>query len=189
MGHLWGSRRSSGFNSWGDSRSTSHRSGQRGSLGRGFTMIELLIVIAIIAVGVALASVALPDGNASRLEEEGERLSALLEMARAESRVTGVAAYWVPRAEGEVLTDLQGAPVHFRFIGVSAALLPASRWLDARVNAQVVGARSVVLGPSAILPQQRIVLMLADQRLELVTDGLGPFAVDTAPGSAAATRP
>ncbi len=140
-------------------------------------MIELLIVLAIVAVGVGLVSLALPDGTASRLEEEGERLSALLEMARAESRVTGVPTYWVPRAEGEALNDVQGAPVHFRFVGVSKALLPASRWLDARVNAQVVGARTVVLGPSAILPPQRIVLMLGDQRLELASDGLGPFAV------------
>ena len=149
-------------------------------------MIELLIVIAIVAVGVALASLALPDGNASRLEEEAERLSALLEMARAESRVTGIATYWVPRGESEVLTDLKGAPVHFRFIGVSEALLPQTRWLDARMAAQVVGARSIVLGPSAILPPQRIVLMLADQRLELATDGLGPFAVDNAAAAAAA---
>ena len=149
-------------------------------------MIELLIVIAIIAVGVALVSVALPDSNASRLDEEGERLSALLEMARAESRVTGMPVHWVPRAEGEGLTDLQGAPVHFRFVGLSAALTPHSRWLDARVTAQVVGGRSVVLGPSAILPPQRIVLVLGERRLELASDGLGPFAVAPEPAPVAA---
>jgi general secretion pathway protein H len=39
-----------------------------------------------------------------------------------------------------------------------------------------------VLGPSAILPPQRIVLTLGDQRLELASDGLGPFEVSqTAP--------
>ena len=35
----------------------------------------------------------------------------------------------------------------------------------------------VVLGPEAILPPQRIVLRLENQRLELASDGLGPFAV------------
>ena len=43
----------------------------------------------------------------------------------------------------------------------------------------MVGANSLVLGPEAILPPQRIVLQLADKRLELASDGLGPFIVAT----------
>ena len=147
-------------------------------------MVELLIVIAIIAVGVALVSVALPDGEAARLEEEGERLSALLEMARAESRVTGLPVQWVPRERTEGLADAQGLPVHFRFVGLSAGLMPQSRWLDPGVSAEVVGGRAVVLGPSAILPAQRILLALGDRRLELATDGLGPFAAVSAASAA-----
>jgi hypothetical protein len=34
----------------------------------------------------------------------------------------------------------------------------------------------VLLGPEAILPPQRIVLSLGDKRVELASDGLGPFA-------------
>ncbi len=149
-------------------------------------MVELLIVIAIIAVSVALVSIALPDSDAARLDEEGVRLTTLLEMARAEARVSGSAVRWAPRGDGESFTDLSGAPVHFRFVGLPATLSLPSRWLDARVRAQVVGGRSVVLGPAAILPAQRIVLSLAEQRLELVSDGLGPFAV--APAAVAAAR-
>lgn len=154
---------------------------------RGFTLIELLIVLAIIAVGAALVSVALPDGDAARLEEEGARLSALLEMARAEARVSGAAVSWSPRAPSEALTDLKGAPVHFRFVGLPAALALPSRWLDPRVDAQIVGASALTLGPSAILPPQRVVLSLASQRLELVSDGLSPFSVATAPAPSDAT--
>ena len=143
----------------------------------GFTLVELLIVIAIIALAVTLVSVALPDGDSARLEEEGARLTALLEMARAEARVSGAPVLWVPRTEADALTDLRGAPVHFRFVGLPTALALPSRWLDARVSAQIVGSPNVVLGPAAILPAQRIVLMLAGQRLELVSDGLGPFMV------------
>ena len=146
-------------------------------LGAGFTLVELLIVIAIIAVAVAVVSVALPNGDAARLDEEGARLTALLEMARAESRVSGAPVLWVPRSEADALTDLSGARVNFRFVGLPVALALPSRWLDARVSAQVVGSRSVVLGPAAILPPQRIVLTLAEQRLELLSDGLGPFTV------------
>lgn len=166
----------------------SRRAWPRRGATRGFTLVELLIVIAIIAVGVALVSVALPDGDAARLDEEGARLTALLELARVEARVSGAPVYWVPSAEGAALTDLGGAPVHFRFVGLPVALALPSRWLDARVSAQVVGARSVVLGPAAILPAQRIVLRLAERRLELLSDGLGPFAVAEVATTAAAAR-
>ena len=65
----------------------------------------------------------------------------------------------------------------FRFVGLPALRKMPTRWLDPRVSAQVVGGTTLVLGPDAILPAQRIVLRLDDRRLELATDGLGPFAV------------
>jgi general secretion pathway protein H len=139
----------------------------------GFTLIELLIVIAIVAVSAGLMTLALRDSTASRLEEEGVRLSALLEMARAEARAAGVPVRWVPAADGSE----QG----FRFVGLaarpgSAGELP-SHWLDRATRAQVEGGVFLVLGPEAILPPQRVLLRLGDQKLALASDGLGPFAL------------
>jgi general secretion pathway protein H len=151
----------------------------------GFTLIELLIVIAIVAVSAGLMTMALRDGNEARLEEEAARLTALLEMARAESRVSGAAVRWVPRgAAADVDPQVQ-----FRFIGLSERQAMPTRWLDAATRAQVVGGAFLVLGPEAILPAQRVVLNLADRRLELASDGIGPFAVvtpSTAPAVVAA---
>jgi general secretion pathway protein H len=147
----------------------------------GFTLLELLVVLAVIAVGVALVTLALPDGDSARLEEEGARLTALLETARAEARVSGMPVLWIPRPPGEGLVDIHGEPVHFRFVGLPAAMALPSRWMDARVSAQVAGSGQIVLGPGAILPAQRIVLTLAERRLELRSDGLGPFTVAEAP--------
>jgi general secretion pathway protein H len=146
---------------------------------RGFTLIEVLLVLAIIAVSVGLVSVALRDSTAARLEEEGARLAALLEMARAEARVAGAAVYWVPGH-----TD-DGRD--WRFVGLGAAQALPVRWLDPATQAQVVGTTAVMLGPDAILPAQRIVLRLGEQKLELSSDGLAPFAVADA-ASAAAPR-
>jgi len=142
-------------------------------LRRGLTLIELVIVVAIVAAATAVVMVALRDGDEARLEEEAARLTALLEMARAESRVSGAGVVWVPqRDEGAG----PGQP-HFRFVGLSDKQPMPTRWLDAATRADVVGATTVVLGPEAILPPQRIVLRLAAARVELSSDGLGPFAV------------
>lgn len=137
---------------------------------RGFTLIELLVVLVIVAIGSALVSVALPDRNQDRLNEDAERLVALLESARAEARASGIAVRWEPAA-AETSDAAQ-----FRFIGLPSQLGLPTRWLDAGVTAEVVGARAVTLGPEPVLPAQRIVLQLADRRVVLASDGLGPFA-------------
>src|SRR5512138_3517658 len=63
---------------------------------RGFTLIELMVVIALVAIAAGVASLALRDPAASRLDTEAQRLSALLESARAESRISGVPVIWTP---------------------------------------------------------------------------------------------
>ncbi len=151
----------------------------------GFTLIELLIVVAIVIVAASVVTLAMRDGNEARLEEEGARLTALLEMARAEARVAGTPVRWVPTAAGSSGVDPN---VQFRFVGVTMQNLP-TRWLDPGTTAQIVGSTMLVLGPDAILPPQRVVLSLADKRLELASDGLGPFAVAVPGGAGAPVSP
>jgi general secretion pathway protein H len=145
---------------------------RRGSA-RGFTLIELMIVVALIAVAAGVVSLALRDPAGVRLETEAQRLGALLESARAESRGSGLAVHWVPARVDD--------QAHFRFLWVSATksepMDRPTRWLDPQVRAEVVDAPSVRLGPEPLIGAQRIVLRLADQRLQLATDGLGPFAI------------
>jgi general secretion pathway protein H len=141
---------------------------------RGFTMIELLVVVALIAIASGLVTFALRDPAASQLEQEAARLTALLEAARAEARASGLQVWWEPGAAGNPQRD-------FRFLGLPASSQLPSRWLTPGVAADVVGARAVMLGPEPIIGAQRILLRLDDRRLTLATDGLGPFsvAVDT----------
>ncbi|MCI1190437.1 prepilin-type N-terminal cleavage/methylation domain-containing protein [Calidifontimicrobium sp. SYSU G02091] len=136
---------------------------------RGFTLIELMVVVALVAISAGAIAIALRDSAADRLEREGARLAALLESARAEARATGVPV----RFELAAADDPAGA--HFRFVGLPRATPLPSRWLDADVGAQIVGARALVLGPEPLLPPQAIVLRLGEQRLTLATDGLAPF--------------
>jgi general secretion pathway protein H len=136
----------------------------------GFTLIELMVVVALIAIASAVASLALRDPASTRLEHEGARLVALLESARTEARASGLTASWEPRPEQE---GAEG----FRFVGLPPSSQLPTQWLVPGVTAEVPGARAVLLGPEPLIGAQRIVLHLDDQRLTVATDGLGPFIV------------
>jgi len=150
------------------SRQAPHARPARGAR-RGFTLIELMVVLAIIAIGVALVSLAIRDPAATRLDNDAARLAALLEMARTEARAGGLDALWAPA------TTPRDEPFHF--VGLPPGLKMPTRWLDERVSAQIIGGTVVTLGPEAILPAQRIVLRLDDRRVEIASDGLSAFAV------------
>ena len=141
----------------------------------GFTLIELMAVIAIIAIASAVTALALRDPAATRLEHEGARLVALLEAARTEARGAGLSASWQP------LVAENGAS-SFRFVGLPPSDESPTQWLTSGVTADIPGARAVLLGPEPLIGAQRIVLRLDQQTLTLSTDGLGPFVVD--PGTA-----
>lgn len=142
---------------------------------RGFTLLELMLVITLLAVVVGIATLALRDGNANRLEEEAARLSALFEGARARSRAMGLEVRWLPRRE-EGGTVLPG----FLFQGLPAAATMPTAWLDERTAAQVIGAPFIRLGPEPVIGAQRVVLRIEDRQLVLATDGMGPFVITPA---------
>ncbi len=145
---------------------------------RGFTLIELMVVVALIAIASAVVSLALRDPAATRLDHEAARLVALLEAARTEARASGLPASWEPR-------PAQVGAEGFRFVGLPSSSELPGHWLNAGVSAEVVGARALVLGPEPLIGAQRIVLRLDDQRMTLATDGLGPFVVADEPATVA----
>jgi len=131
-------------------------------------------VLVLVAVASALVSLSFRDGDERRLEEEGARLAALLEIARAESRASGRTVRWVPAGEEDV-PDAEGRPPSYRFVGLGSRQSLPERWLDAGVRARVDGSRVILLGPDAILPPQRVLLSLGSRQLMVATDGLAPF--------------
>ena len=146
----------------------------------GFTLIELMIVVALIAVASAVATLSLRDPAASQLDREAVRLSALLESARAQARMMGLSVRWEPR-RGDTPGLVETAGTDFRFVGLPAALDFPQHWLGpGAVQVQIVGSRFALLGPEPVIGPQRILLRLENQRLDLVTDGLGPFVVEPA---------
>ena len=159
-------------------------------LARGFTLLELLVVLSIVALATAGATLALRDSGATQLEREALRLSAMLEAARAQSRTSGIPVIWRTRAEGFEFVaasalageGLQGGN---RSTGSSELWGPRA-WLDPDTRAQVVvpaGAQTLVLGPEPLIASQQLELAQGDRRLTLGTDGLSPFAVTSNVGA------
>lgn len=137
---------------------------------RGLTLLELMVVLAVIGIAASAASLALRDPAAGQLEEDARRLAALLEGARADSRRSGLPVRWRVTADGFDFQGLQGPP------------LPQG-WLHPEVQAQVQGGPALLLGPEPVIGPQRVLLghrRLPALRWLVATDGVRPFAAQSA---------
>ncbi len=131
----------------------------------GFTLLELLVVVAIIAMGTAGVSLAMRDNADSALEREAQRLAALLESARAQSRASGMPVVWRAGPEG------------FEFQGIAPGAIP-NQWIGS--DTVVRGTATLLLGPEPLIDPQSVELSSEgrpDKSLRVATDGLRPFSV------------
>ena len=145
--------------------------GSRAAAQGGFTLLELLVVISIIALATAGVGLAMRDSGQALLEREAARLAALLESARAQSRAGGLPVRWRADAQG------------FRFEGLpqsATAALP-TQWLD--TGTAVRGTAVLLLGPEPLIGPQQVLITHQthpERTLRVATDGVRPFTVEAA---------
>ncbi len=154
---------------------------------RGLTLLELLVVLAIIGFAMAGVSLSLRDSGQTQLEREAQRLVAHLEAARAQSRTSGVAQAWRITSQGYEIVSMPAA---------AGAPQRQATWLNASTQAHIqplskaAGSAPtpdvVVLGPEPIILPASITLSVsasatntarATPSLRIATDGLTPFQV------------
>jgi general secretion pathway protein H len=147
------------------------------ALPQGFTLLELLVVVALIAVATAGVSLSLRDSADSALQRDAERLAVLLETGRAQARANGLPVVW--RTQDNSAQPAQS----FVFEGLPPPGLPQN-WLVESTRAAPGSA--ITLGPEPLIEPQAVAVSSAlapGQRLWVVTDGLRPFKVqNTAAG-------
>ena len=137
----------------------------------GFTLLELLVVVALIAVATAGVSLSLRDSAHSALQRDAERLAVLLETGRAQARANGLPVVW--RTQDQTRNAVQS----FVFEGLPPPGLPQN-WLAPSTRATPGSA--ITLGPEPLIEPQAVALSAPQspgQTLWVVTDGLRPFKV------------
>ena len=143
------------------------------ALPQGFTLLELLVVVALIAVATAGVSLSLRDSAHSALQRDAERLAVLLETGRAQARANGLPVVW--RTQDNTPNALQS----FVFEGLPPPGLPQN-WLAPSTRA--IPGTAITLGPEPLIEPQSVALSAPQspgQTLWVVTDGLRPFKVQS----------
>ncbi|MHB1668564.1 GspH/FimT family pseudopilin [Thiomonas sp.] len=170
---------------------------------RGFTLVELLVALLVMALLTGLAAMALPQSGQESMQREAERLAALLDAAREQAAARGEPLAWAPGPAG--YTFLQPSPRGW--IPLDDAPLTARRWqwlsgdaalpanyqprgTSATVQAGQVAVRAsggvagpgaapswLVFGTEPVSPPLDITLQDDGRVVTIASDGLAPFAV------------
>lgn len=142
----------------------------------GFTLLELMVVVFIMAMASAAVVLRMRDSQSVDLERDAQRLAAILESARAQSRMQGTPVYWRGTDAGFVLEGISPPQTEQTWQSkdtVLADVLPHAQAADAP-------ARRVRLGPEPLLDPQSIVIASRQspgQQVRVATDGVRPFAI------------
>ncbi len=131
--------------------------------------MELLVVIALMALVSVGVVFAMGDNSQDALQREGQRLAAQLEAARAQSRASGQPVRWRADNNGFVMEGLQSGSRR-------------SEWLQPPVAVRTDG--DIILGPEPLIGAQAITLSYPNRNAQAVivaTDGVRPFAQQGTP--------
>jgi general secretion pathway protein H len=135
----------------------------------GFTLLELLLVITVVAIASAGVTFAFRNAYQTKLENEAQRLIALLESARAQSRASGVPIKWRPTANGFEMEGLPNTPQN------------PSKHVWQEPDIVLSSDKPLLLGPEPLIPPQSVLIWIASQplySLRISTDGVRPFTVE-----------
>jgi general secretion pathway protein H len=151
----------------------------------GFTLLEVLVVVVILAVLVSLVTVRIAPDSRQSLREEATRLAAVLGHAHDEAVVTGAALAWQPDANGYRFVRRDPDRV-WRAVDGDAALRARAFAAGVQLAAVETPERTtnatpaIVILPTGASGPFRITLALESHRVRVTSDGRGRPVVEDA---------
>lgn len=150
--------------------------------GGGFTLIEVVVALALAATVASLALLAAAPGDAALVEREARRLAALFELALAEARASGrpIAwsreangyAFWQESPSGNWTACPQTSPYRRRALPAPVELR------EARVGAIALApGERVVLRPYGLAARLRVTLGAGRVQTVLQGNAFGPMSL------------
>ncbi len=158
---------------------------------RGFTLIEVLVVLVVLSVALSLVVVKLTRDRGSLLEEDGRRLALLLQFAHDNAITGGRALAWTANAEGYAFARRDRGPAWVPLIG-DDALRPRSWPAEVAVaRLRIAGLQAppgepLIFSASGINPPYDIMLASGPWRVTLSGDLSGSVALSRATADDAA---
>jgi general secretion pathway protein H len=154
----------------------------------GFSLIEMLVVIAIVAIATASVGLSFHNRDDEPLAHDAQRLSLLFAQAQTEARTGGRAITWRTDAYGyrfsrKPVWNPDDAPATGRTekpqsddFSKDESLRPR-HWEATNVQVRIEPAQANVFMPEWIVPAMRIELSDDFQHIAIVRDGAGRYAL------------
>lgn len=154
--------------------------GRRSHGDRGFTLLELLVVMVIAGIVISLVAVNASPNERGRVLDDGQRIARLFELAQEEAQLRARPIAWEADTGG--WRFLQATPAGW--IPLTDVFAPA-KWrlpLDGvavteggsgNTGARLVFGRELIDGP------QHVVLVRGDIRVDVAADGTGRYFAST----------
>ncbi|HVB49745.1 MAG TPA: GspH/FimT family pseudopilin [Burkholderiales bacterium] len=149
---------------------------------RGFTLIEMLVVMLIMGLAVGLASVIVRPDSRAQLRVEAQRLAQLLDLAASESRLSGQTIAWTADGSGyrfwRMSADSEWTEVRDSDLLRARTLPRGMRISGLRIESMPArGAMRLVFGPYGPAPSFTIELSMGTARYAVAASPIGEITV------------
>ncbi len=149
---------------------------------RGFTLLEMMVVLVLASIMLSFAAVQLMPDEQAQLHDEAERLAFLMEQAGASARAGGQALAW-SGSGGEFRFWNRNKQGGWQRVEQDALLHPRTLPDGVRIAAMEIDGRAdkpgemLLLSPETAAQMFRIRLVSGERQLTIAGDGMGAVSV------------